>query len=122
MLESAGCCAQAVSGDRRHKGNLHVQVADGVPAARRKGGRVMPPPLPLRVKQPGVRYFHSRSCIPMMRQEAEASMDSDDEPDTEAWQVGDAGHPPATAQDEPLHASGLLPLHACRNGNREFTS
>jgi VEFS-Box of polycomb protein len=63
-----------------------VQVGDGMPAARRKGSRAMPPP-PLRGRQPGVQYFHSRSCIPMTREESEASVDSDDEPDTEAWQV-----------------------------------
>lgn len=64
-----------------------MQAAEGVPAvaARRKGGRLQPLPLPR--KPPGTRYYHSRSCISMTREEAEASVDSDDEPDTEAWRV-----------------------------------
>jgi VEFS-Box of polycomb protein len=92
------------------------QAADGVPVARRKASRMLP--LPLRVKQPGVRYFHSRSCIPMTREEAQASMDSDDEPDTEAWQVGTLGSvcpaawPPDTYTCKSLGSDGQFLLHA----------
>lgn len=61
------------------------QLAVAMPAvpARRKGSRMQPAQLP---RQPRTQYFHSRACIPMTREEVEGGYDSDDEPDTEAWQ------------------------------------
>ncbi len=82
------CILVAVPGSAQECLCWQAQTGDSVPvpAAKRKPGR-MQSQLATAALRPEARYFHSRSCMPMTREEAGADLDSDDEPDTEAWRV-----------------------------------